>query len=152
MNHYPRSALTDEFCRYEVFPGYSSSLPCRPHDTKTEGPVVAQGTLWPLKCGRSTLRVFSLWAAQEQRFRQTFLSRVFDVALPCTSREQHRAAESKRRFNILPHSCFNYSFDARVDPCEPMPLRSVFVFSSQYVPRSLFSSTRRYGEHWRRFL
>ncbi|KAL8428234.1 hypothetical protein Efla_005336 [Eimeria flavescens] len=30
----------------------------------------------------------------EQRFRQTFVSRVSDRALPCTSREQHRAAES----------------------------------------------------------
>ncbi|KAL8453089.1 hypothetical protein Emed_000959 [Eimeria media] len=30
----------------------------------------------------------------EQRFRQTFVSQVSDVALPCTSREQHRAAES----------------------------------------------------------
>ncbi|CDJ62433.1 hypothetical protein, conserved [Eimeria necatrix] len=29
----------------------------------------------------------------EQRFRQEFVSRVFHVALPCTSREQHKAAE-----------------------------------------------------------
>lgn len=30
----------------------------------------------------------------EQRFRQTFVSHIFDVALPCTSREQHKAAET----------------------------------------------------------
>ncbi|KAL8275846.1 hypothetical protein Esti_000409 [Eimeria stiedai] len=31
---------------------------------------------------------------REQRFRQTFVSQGSDVALPCTSREQHRAADS----------------------------------------------------------
>lgn len=31
---------------------------------------------------------------QEQRFRQAFVCQVFDGALPCTSREQHKAIES----------------------------------------------------------
>lgn len=46
-------------------------------------------------------RIVRSTASQEQRFRQAFVTRVFDGALPCTSKEQHRAAEGTPGFPYL---------------------------------------------------
>ncbi|CDJ47230.1 hypothetical protein, conserved [Eimeria brunetti] len=48
----------------------------------------------------------------EQRFRQTFLSRVFDVALPCTSREQHRATEIRASKFVQQHTTLRGTLEA----------------------------------------
>ncbi|CDI86473.1 Apicomplexan-conserved protein Pf 23619083 and Py 23490592 low complexity 1667 aa, related [Eimeria praecox] len=48
----------------------------------------------------------------EQRFRQAFLSRVFDAALPCTSREQHRATEIRASKFVQQHTPLRGTLEA----------------------------------------
>ncbi|OEH77676.1 hypothetical protein cyc_08027 [Cyclospora cayetanensis] len=48
----------------------------------------------------------------EQRFRQSFVSCVFDVALPCTSREQHKASETESSKFAQRHTTLRGSLEA----------------------------------------